>query len=92
MDRRYYIKHGTAPSRYLCDVLDEIKTCYKTRNFTPVEGLVEEARIIGRRMEAALSDQHTLEGMRRALKEAKQELTQLDKEIQAKSELIKEIK
>lgn len=42
------------PYRTLCDVLNDLRKCYETRNFAAVLGLVEEAQMMGDRMEAAL--------------------------------------
>lgn len=44
------------PTRYLCDVLDEMRKCYKTRNFSHLCGLIEEAQTLANRMEAALGE------------------------------------
>ena len=43
-----------APYRTLCDVLDEMRSTYKTRNFASLLGLIEEAQMMGNRMEAKL--------------------------------------
>jgi hypothetical protein len=43
-------------NRTLCSVLEEMRSCYKTRNFAPLKGLIEEAQIYGNRMEAKLFD------------------------------------
>ena len=44
-------------NRSMCDVLEEIRTCYKTRNFSYLLSLVEEAQTMANRMEAGLWDQ-----------------------------------
>ncbi len=44
------------PNRTICDVLEAMRDCYKTRNFSYLEGLIEEAQLFGNRMESALSD------------------------------------
>lgn len=44
------------PHRTLCDVLDDLRKCYTTRNFASLLGLVEEAQMMGHRMEAALEE------------------------------------
>jgi len=44
------------PNRTLCDVLEEMRECYKTHNYSYLMGLVEEAQGMGRRMEAGLWD------------------------------------
>ena len=68
--------YGT--SRYMCDVLEEMRTCYKTYNFSPVMSLIEEAQILASHMEGGLSgikglkdlenDIHKLKVARRKLK------------------------
>jgi hypothetical protein len=44
------------PNRLLCDVLDEMRDCVKTLNFSYLSGLIEEAQSLGSRMEAHLYD------------------------------------
>jgi len=44
------------PNRYVCDVLSEMRTMHKTRNYSGLMGLIEEAQTLVNRMEAALSD------------------------------------
>lgn len=46
----------SAWNRTLCSVLEEMRDCYKTRNFAALPGLIEEAQTYGNRMEAKLSD------------------------------------
>jgi hypothetical protein len=43
-------------NRYFCTVIDEMRACYKTRNFSIVMGLLEELQSIGNRMEAKCGD------------------------------------
>ena len=40
--------------RFICTVLDEMRTCHKTRNYSSLEGLIEEAQMYGQRMEDGL--------------------------------------
>lgn len=52
------------PSRTLCEVIEEIRKCYNSRNFAPILGLAEEIQILGNRMEAGLDLKHNFkEGM-----------------------------
>ena len=44
------------PNRLLCAVLDEMRECVKTSNFSYLSGLIEEAQSLGSRMEAHLYD------------------------------------
>lgn len=78
----------TFPSRTLCEVLQEMRDCYKTCNFGAIPGLIEEAQIMGNRMEAGLETQSTYFELRDAIKKKKEELTQLEKTVK----LYKEIK
>ena len=48
-------------NRTLCDVLDEMRTCFKTYNFAPMLALIEEAQMMGNKMEAGLNDRHDIE-------------------------------
>lgn len=69
------------PNRTLCDVLKEIRTCYETRSFSSLLGLVEEVQTLANRMEAALWDQGDLEYARDELSELKKEKKKLEQEI-----------
>lgn len=69
------------PNRTLCGVLEEMRACYKTRNFASLLGLIEEAQAMGNRMEASLFDKHDYEKIRDKLKEAKNELKTIEDEL-----------
>ena len=43
-------------NRYICDVLEAMRKCYETRNFSYLPGLIEEAQLLADRMEAGLGD------------------------------------
>ena len=60
--------------RTLCDVLDEMRKCYETRNFCSLNGLIEEAQSMGNRMEAALEDS-------KSIKNLQEEVSKLNKEV-----------
>lgn len=66
-------------SRTLCGVLDEMRQCYKTRNFAPLLGLIEEAQTYGNRMEAKLYDVEHYERMRERYKQLRQKVKELEK-------------
>ena len=65
------------PRRYLCDVLEEMRKCHKTRNFAPMLGLIEEAQTLGNRMEAALGEKKDLERWHDEAKKEKEKLAEL---------------
>ena len=65
------------PNRTLCDVLEEMRKCNKTRNFAPLGGLIEEVQSMANRMEAALYEQKDYESWLEKTKAEKQELRRL---------------
>ena len=40
--------------RTLCDILEDMRKCHKTRNFSYLPGLIEEAQYRAERMESAI--------------------------------------
>lgn len=44
------------PNRVVCSVLDEMRNCIKTANYSYLPGLIEETQSMVNRMEAALYD------------------------------------
>jgi len=65
------------PNRTLCDVLNDMRKCNETRNYTILIGLVEEAQILGNRMEAGLGDKHDVKSRTERLAELKKEVKEL---------------
>ena len=65
------------PNRTICDVLREMRTCHKTRNYSYLLGLIEEAQTMANRMEEALYDQSDLKYDRKEYKELKKEIEKL---------------
>lgn len=65
------------PNRYLCTVLEEMRTCHKTRNFSYLIGLIEEAQVLAERMESALSDKKELGVWHNRVKAEKSEYKRL---------------
>ena len=68
------------PRRYLCDVLEEMRTCNKTRNYAVILSLIEEAQTLANRMEASLGDRKDFQFWHRKFKEEKSEYKKLLKE------------
>ena len=58
-DNRVSLEHEAPPigKRYLCGVLENLRACVKTLNFSILPSLIEEAQFQGERLEAGL-DQH----------------------------------
>ena len=68
-------------NRTICDVLEEMRSCIKTMNFSYLMGLVEEIQSMGNRMEATLSDKHDFENLHARKKELSKEVKLLEQKI-----------
>ena len=75
---RIGLKDIMMPNRTLCSVLDEMRKCCETGNYSYMPGLIEESQTLGNRMEAAIWDVHDLEQLRIQTKELKQEIKDLE--------------
>ena len=71
-------------NRYICDVLEEMRTSTKTLNFAMIPSLIEEVQTMANRMEMALSDMKDLERLKMSIVEKKEELEKLEKKIAKK--------
>ena len=71
-------------NRYICEVLEEMRTCTKTLNLAILPSLIEEVQTMANRMEMALSDMKDLEILKEDIHEKKQELKDLEKKIKKK--------
>lgn len=69
------------PNRTMCDVLEEMRKAYETRNFAGLLGMIEEVQGMGNRMEAGLQDKHDMKNYREKALEAEKERDELKKEI-----------
>ena len=69
-------------NRYVCEVLDEMRTCTKTLNFALIPSLIEEVQTMVNRMEMALSDMKDLQLLKDDIVEKKEELAKLEKKIE----------
>ena len=76
------------PNRTICEVLNEMRKCYKTRNFAGLLGMIEEAQTMANRMEAALYDQKDVENALKRKAKLKKEIKDLENQL----ELLNEIK
>ena len=78
-------------NRHLCDVLEEMRTCFKTRNFSYLEGLIEEVQVSGNKMESALNTKKDYETLYQEVKELNKKKQKLKQEVkELESEKIKE--
>ncbi len=71
-------------NRYICDVLEEMRTSTKTLNFAMIPSLIEEVQTMANRMEMALADMKDLERLKMSIVEKKEELEKLKKKIAKK--------
>ena len=70
------------PNRYLCDVLNEMRECTKTLNFSYLMGLIEESQTLANRMEAKLYDVKDFERLRDDIKDLKKKEKKLEEKIE----------
>ena len=71
-------------NRYVCEVLEEMRTCTKTLNFALIPSLIEEVQTIVNRMEMALHDMKDLQHLKDVIVEKKEELAKLEKKLEKK--------
>lgn len=68
------------PNRTICSVLDGMRDCSKTKNFSYLDGLIEEAQMLANRMEAKLYDLSDYEYKMKEYKKIKAEVDKLREE------------
>jgi|TARA_B110000211_G_C14067221_1_gene548209 hypothetical protein len=68
------------PHRYICSVLDEMRKCVKTSNFSYLSGLIEEAQSLVNRMESRLYEIKDFERLHEDIRILKAEKKKLEKE------------
>ena len=78
--------------RTLCDVLEEMRSCWKTRNFAPMAGLIEEAQGMGNRMESALYEIKDLKKLRHDYLQARQDVKKLQAERRRLDKEVEELR
>lgn len=64
-------------NRTVCDVLEDMRKCCKTSNFSALPGLIEEVQIKADRMEAGLGDKRDLAEMEEEWHKIKKEIKKL---------------
>lgn len=80
---RYRSWSGT--NRYLCDVLEEMRKCSDKKNYSYLDGLIEEAQTYANRMEAGLYDGKDI----KEINEEKRKLIKQFKKLEKKVEKLK---
>lgn len=66
-------------NRYICTVLDEMRDCVKTSNFSYLSGLIEEAQSLANRMESRLYEIKDFEKLHEDIRKLKTEKKKLEK-------------
>ena len=74
------------PNRLLCTVLDEMRECVKTLNFSYLSGLIEEAQSLGNRMESNLFEIKDFERLHKEIKDLKKKKKNLRKKVKEEPE------
>ena len=67
-------------NRYICTVLDEMRDCIKTSNFSYLSGLIEEAQSLANRMESRLYEIKDFERLHEDIRKLKAEKKKLEKD------------
>lgn len=68
-------------NRTLCEILNDMRSCYQTYQFGTIAGLIEELQVKANRMEAALGDTQSYEEIQEKRAEAKDYLRKLEMKI-----------
>ena len=68
-------------NRYLCSVLDEMRECTKTLNFSYLLGLIEEAQTLASRMETKLFEIKDFERLHEDIAKLKKQKKKLEEKI-----------
>ena len=69
-------------NRMMCDVLEEMRVCVKTVNFSYLLGLIEELQTLGNRMEAKLFDIKDFERLHDDIKDLKKKKKKLKEDVE----------
>jgi len=69
-------------NRYLCSVLDEMRECTKTLNFSYLLGLIEEAQTLGSRMETKLFEIKDFERLHEDIAKLKKQKKKLEEALE----------
>ena len=70
------------PNRLLCAVLDEMRECVKTLNFSYLLGLIEEVQTLGNRMESRLFEIKDFERLHKEIKALEKKRKKIEEEVE----------
>ena len=74
------------PNRLVCNAIEEMRVCSKTRNYSYMDGLTEEVQTLVNRMEGKLFDNKELGELDERIREAKADLKRLKQKIKITEE------
>ena len=69
------------PARTVCAILDDMRSCQKTHNYSYLAGLIEELQWYANRMEASLDERKCITSYAKIKSEMKAEIKTLNKDI-----------
>lgn len=69
--------------RYMCDILEEMRSTTKTLNFGGLLGMIEEAQVTANRMEASLTMEKNVQSLSEDIHLLKKARKALTKEVRA---------
>ena len=70
--------------RTICSVLEEMRSCNETKNYSYLLGLIEEAQSMGNKMESKIDLINDFEELKDKYKELEEQKNELKKEIKSK--------
>ena len=70
--------------RTICSVLEEMRSCNETKNYSYLLGLIEEAQSMANKMESKLDLINDFEELKDKYKELEEQKNELKKEIKSK--------
>ena len=74
------------PSRYVCQVLDEMRTCHRLFKMDMIPGLIEEVQTLVNRMEAKLQDYSNLGYDLKRGRKLRKEMADMEEQIEKMEE------
>lgn len=69
------------PHRTICDVLEAMRKCNETKNYSYLISLIEEAQYHANAMESALWQQHDIDYLKKEIKKLEKKKEKLEKKV-----------
>ena len=70
------------PNRLVCNVLEEMRNCSKTNNYSYLDGLIEETQSLVNRMEAKLFDMRDIKSLNEEIQKKRGEVNRLEQKVE----------